>query len=83
MNPNVETLIAFIHAQMDGEQPPPLGSAAFNQLTAAFGAFQKSASDDDLRTLAHRTLGTIIDRMCSNIEAQKALRAFIQPGDME
>jgi len=82
MNPNIETLIAFVDSQMDGEQPPPSGSAAFKAIELAVGNIQQAASDAELHVLALKTIGLVIDRMRGSIAAEIALREFIQPGGM-
>lgn len=76
---HIDNIINFLAAQMDGEQVPPAGNAAFNQIAAAVGALQKSA-DKDLQVLALRTIGAVISRVQSSIAAEQALREFIQPG---
>ncbi len=75
-----DTLIDFLTRQMDGEQPPPTGSAAERLISSAIEAIHKDASDRTLNTLALRTIGVLIDRMRSSIAAEITLRNFIQPG---
>ncbi len=75
-----DTLIDFLTRQMDGEQPPPTGSAAERLIASAIEAIHKDASDEILGQLALRTVGLVIDRMRSNIAAEITLRNFIQPG---
>lgn len=76
---DIDTIINFLAAQMDGEQVPPTGSAAFNKISVAVGTLQKS-SDTDLQVLALRTIGAVIAKVQSSITAEQALREFIHPG---
>lgn len=75
-----DILIDFLTRQMDGEQPPPTGSAAEREIAGAIAAIHKDASDRTLNNLALRTVGALIDRMRSGIASEIALRNFIQPG---
>ncbi|TSD59863.1 hypothetical protein FFI97_006010 [Variovorax sp. KBS0712] len=79
-NPNIDALIDFLTRQMDGDQPPPTGSAEEREIAAAIEAIHKNASDQILGQLALRTVGLVIDRMRSGIASEIALRNFIQPG---
>lgn len=76
---HIDTIINFLAAQMDGEQVPPAGSAAFDQVSAAVGTSLKS-SDKDLQVLALRAVGAVIARVQGSIAAERALHEFIQPG---
>lgn len=76
---HTDTIINFLTAQMDGEQVPPAGSAAFEKISAAIGASHQS-SDKDLQLLALRTIGAAIARVQGSIAAERALHEFIQPG---
>jgi hypothetical protein len=80
MNANIESMISFITAQMDGEPVPAAGSAALKQVEDAIRELQKHQSGQELQLLALRTIGAVIDRVSSNISAEKTLRQFIQPG---
>lgn len=80
-NPNIKTIISFITAQMDGEPVPATGSAAFKQVEDAIRELQKHQSGQELQILALRTIGAVIDRVRSNIHAEKTLRQFIQGGN--
>lgn len=81
MNPNIETIISFITAQMDGESVPATGSAALNRLERAVAELLKHQSGAELQILGTHTIGAVIDRVRSGIGAEQTLRAFIQPGD--
>ena len=76
---HIDTLINFLAAQMDGEQVPPAGTAAFEQISAAIGASHQS-SDKDLQVFALRVVGAVIARVQGSIAAERALHEFIQPG---
>jgi hypothetical protein len=65
---------------MDGEPPPCSGSKGFKAIEAAIRNIQEAASDSELSVLALHVIGLVISRMRSNIAAETALRAFIQPG---
>lgn len=80
MKTNINVIIEFLAAQMDGEQVPPTGSAALGRLSEAVAAINKTPSDPVLQELALRTLGAVIARVRSGIGAEKTLREFIQPG---
>lgn len=79
-NPHIENFISFLSSQMDGDAVPPAGSAELNQLSMALAELQKHQSGQEMQLLALRTIGAVIDRVRSNITAEKALREFIQPG---
>lgn len=79
---HLSTIENFIKAQMDGEQPPPAGTAAEGSLSDAIQDIQANHSAPDvLSTLGLLALGTVIDRMRSSITAQETLIRFIAPGD--
>lgn len=79
---HLATIENFIKAQMDGEQPPPAGTAAETALCAAIEDIQSNHSTPDvLSTLGLLALGSVIDRMRSSIKAQETLIRFIAPGD--
>jgi hypothetical protein len=80
MNPDIKTIIDFVREQMDGGQVPPAGSSEFNAMGQAVGNLIRHNSPRELEILAHEVLGVVIDRVRSNLAAEKALRAFIQPG---
>lgn len=80
MKTHIETIAQFLTSQMDGEQVPPHNSPALARLFEAVAAIHK-AGDNDLQLLALRTVGAVIDRVSSNIQAEKTLRQFITGGD--
>lgn len=79
-NPQIKTIVEFIARQMDGDQVPTSNSAELRDLTAAVHAIQFQASTAELRELGLHTVRAVIDRVRSNLAAEKALRDFIQPG---
>lgn len=81
MNTNIETIISFITAQMDGEPVPATGSAALNRLERAVAELLKYQSGAELQILGTHTVSAVIDRVSSNISAEKTLRQFIQGGN--
>jgi hypothetical protein len=80
MNPDVKTITDFVRDQMDGAQLPANGSPAFKAMTEAVGNLHRHNSPRELEFLGLSVLGVVIDRVRSNIAAEQALRAFIQPG---
>lgn len=80
-NPHIETIIAFINTQMDGEQVPPANSTAIESLGKAIGGLQKANRDEDWQMLGVSALGAAIDRVRSGIEAQKTFHKFIGGND--
>lgn len=83
MKKHIDEIVSFVAAQMDGQQVPPHNSPALARLGEAVAAFQKNASDAALQMLGQRTLGAVIDRVCSNIAAEKTLQSFIRGGAHE
>ncbi|MDO8248944.1 MAG: hypothetical protein Q7T78_04405 [Rhodoferax sp.] len=81
MNTNIETLIAFIASQMDGAAVPATGSAELNRLERAVAELLKHQSGAELQILGTHTISAVIDRVSSNISAEKTLRQFLQGGD--
>ena len=79
-NPQIKTIVGFIRDQMDGAQVPTSNSAELRDLTAAVSAIQGQGSTMELRELGLHALRAVIDRVRSNLAAEKALREFIQPG---
>ena len=79
-NPQIKTIVEFITRQMDGDQVPPSNSAELVDLAAAVSAIQGHGSTPELRELGLHTVRAVIDRVRSNLAAEKALREFIQPG---
>lgn len=77
-NPHIETVIAFINTQMDGDQVPPHNSATIAQLRTAIEGLQTSAKDNDWQVLGLRALGAVIDRARSGIAAEQTLHTFIR-----
>lgn len=80
MNPDIKTISEFVREQMDGGQVPPSGSPEFDAMGEAVGNLIRHNSPRELEILALRLLDVVIDRVRSNLAAEKALRAFIQPG---
>ena len=78
MKKHIDEIIEFLTAQLDGEQPPPLGSKALARLSEAVGTIQQKATGTELQMLGLRALGVVIDRVRSGIGAAEALRAFIR-----
>lgn len=81
MNTNIEALVSFITAQMDGDPVPPAGSIALNRLERAVAELLKHQSGSELQLLGTHTISAVIDRVSSNIQAEKTLRQFITGGD--
>ena len=79
-NPQIKTIIDFIARQMDGDQVPTSNSAELRDLTAAVDTIQTHGSTAELRELGLHAVRAVIDRVRSNLAAEKALREFIQPG---
>jgi hypothetical protein len=79
-NPQIKTIIDFIARQMDGDQVPTSNSAELRDLTAAVNVIQSHGSTAELRELGLHAVRAVIDRVRSNLAAEKALREFIQPG---
>lgn len=80
-NPNINAVIEFIAHQMDGDQPPASGSADLALLEQAIRSIHEHASTQELRELGLRALRTVIDRVGSNLEAQRTLRNYLTGGD--
>ena len=79
-NPQIKTIVEFIARQMDGDQAPTSNSAELRDLTAAVNVIQSHGSTAELRELGLHAVRAVIDRVRSNLAAEKALREFIQPG---
>ncbi|MBK6592788.1 MAG: hypothetical protein IPG23_08600 [Burkholderiales bacterium] len=77
-NPHIETIIAFITSQMDGDQVPPHNSAAIAQLKTAIEGLHKSDKDKDWTVLGLRALGAVIARAGSACQAEETLHKFIR-----
>ena len=80
-NPQIKTIIDFIARQMDGDQVPTSNSSELRDLTAAVNTIQTHGSTAELRELGVRTLRAVIDRVFSNLEAERTLRNFLTGGD--
>lgn len=80
MKTHIETITKFIADQMDGGTVPCSGSDALHQLSEAVEAIQKSTNDTALQSLGLKALGAVINRVRSNIAAERTLHAFIRPG---
>lgn len=80
MNQDVQTIADFIREQMDGQQVPPDGSKALEQLTQAVGNLLRHNSTRELEFLGSTLLGVVIERARSSVAAQATLKAFIRPG---
>jgi hypothetical protein len=79
-NPNIKIIVEFIARQMDGDQVPTSSSAELRDLTAAVNVIQSHGSTAELRELGLCAVRAVIDRVSSNLAAEKALRDFIRPG---
>lgn len=79
--PHIKTLVAFIAAQMGGEQVPPEDSDELARLGEAVEAIQAQGkpSNEDLQILAHLVLSAVIDHVRSGLACERAMRGFIQP----
>lgn len=78
MKKHIDEIVSFVAAQMDGQQPPPAGSADLKRLGEAVAAIQARPTDKMLNFLALGVLGAVIDRVGSNIAAQRTLQSFIR-----
>ena len=79
-NPQIKTIVEFIARQMDGDQVPASNSEEMRDLTEAVSAIQGHGSTLELRELGLHAVRAVIDRVRSNLAAEKTLREFIQPG---
>jgi hypothetical protein len=75
---HIETIIAFIKSQMDGEQVPPSRSSTIEGLAKAVEGLQKANRDECWQLLGLRALGAVIDRTRSAIKAEEILHKFIR-----
>lgn len=78
MKSNIQTITDFLSTQMDGEPVPPTNSPQMQELSAAIQSIQKHDSNQELLTLALKTIGLVIDRARSNIAAETTLHRFIR-----
>lgn len=79
-NPQIKTIVEFISAQMDGDQVPSGNSPEVDKLASAIRTLQAHPHSDEFRLLGIACLGLVIGRVHSNIQAERALHKFIQPG---
>ncbi|MDO8262188.1 MAG: hypothetical protein Q7T21_03075 [Gallionella sp.] len=79
-NPNIQTLVDLARELMDGQQPPPAGPK-LDQVENAVRELQKHQSTAEFELLGIALLGALIDRVGSNIQAEKTLRQFIGGGN--
>lgn len=77
----INTIIEFITHQMDGDRPPASGSADLMALEQAIRSIHEQATTQELRELGLRALRTVIDRVSSNLEAERTLRNYLTGGD--
>ena len=80
-NPQIKIITDFIASQMGGDQVPTSNSAELRDLTAAVDTIHTHGSTAELRELGVRTLRAVIDRVFSNLEAERTLRNFLTGGD--
>lgn len=80
-NQAINTIVEFITHQMDGDRPPPSGSADLMALEQAIEAIHEHATELNLQELGLRAVGTVIDRVRSNLKAEQTLRNYLTGGD--
>lgn len=83
MENHIDTIIAFVNSQMDGEPVPCGGSSGLSQIEDAVRAIQNTATDYDMSMLGLRTVGAVVARVHSNLIAETALRAFLRGDEIE
>ena len=83
LTPEINTVRAFIRAQMGGETTPCQGSQAERELSAAVSSLLRRNSPAELELLGTLALQAVIDHMCSSIAAERTLQTFICGGRHE
>lgn len=81
MQNHIDTITNFIVSQMDGESVPCHNSEAFIQLSKALDAIRDDASDKTFKMMGLKTLVAVLDRVKSNLGAEKTLLKFIAGGN--
>ena len=78
MNQNIQTITDFLSDRMEGEPCPAAKSAEMQKLSAAVAELHKHDSQQELRELALRVLGLVIDRARASLRSEALLEKFIR-----
>lgn len=78
MNPNIQTIVNLARDLMDGQQPPT--GKKLEEVENAVRELHKHQSGAEYQVLGLALLGALIDRVGSDIQAQKTLQRFIRGG---
>lgn len=76
MNSNIQILVDLAASLMDGQQPPT--GQKLEKVENAVRELHRHKSDSEFAMLGLCLLGVLIDRVGSDIQAQKTLQKYIR-----